>query len=247
MANVGSKGIVRYEETFMTENTATTAADGVAWLSTTDAGTDITRAATAGKGLHAYGVTDTGSADRAEWVSGLPIFTGQEGHSAVEIMLQLSAVTTVAFNFGFNDAVTGANNIIPASITTTTITGQSADGWIGLIYDTNADNDELHCHWRNGAVDTTTSIADLRMTGMAPTLAKWLYMKVEMQDAGSGNPVIATFLAIDHNGRSVEKRFTTSVDRDLPMYYYLGIENRTTTARTFYIKCPAWEQSIANM
>jgi len=247
MANVGSKGIVRYEETFATDNIATSGADGIGWIVSSDAGSAFARTVTAGKGLHLYGTSDTGAADRQEFVSDLAIFTGQEGHSSVEVMLQLGTITDVAFNFGFNDAVTGANNIIPAKIDSGTITGQSADGFVGIIFDTEATNDELHCFWRNGAVDTTTAIADLRMVGMAPTAAKWLYMKVEMQDRGSGNGVRATFLAVDHNGRSVEKVFNTTVDRDCPLCYYLGVECRGTAAKNIYIKCPNWEQAIANM
>ncbi len=246
MANMGSKGITRYEETFAID-TIGAAGDGVAWLQTNDAGTAFVRAVAAGKGLHVAGATSTGGANRHEFLSDSLMFTGQEGHSSVEILLQLGAVTDVAFNFGFFDATTGPNNIIPAKIDSVTITGQAADGFLGIIYDSNATNDELHCFWMNGGTDTTTLIADLRMSGIAPIASKWLYMKVEMQDRGSGKGVRATFLAVDSNGRSVEKVFNTSVDRDLPLNYYLGVENRTTTAVNIYLKGVAWEQTIANM
>ena len=85
------------------------------------------------------------------------------------------------------------------------------------------------------------------MVGMAPTNAKWLYMKVEMQDRGSGKGVRATFLAVDHTGKSVEKVFNTSVDRDLPLNYYLGVENRSASVHNIYIRCPSWEQTISDM
>ncbi len=246
MPNVGSKGIVRYEETFAAD-TIGSAGDGIAWGVSSDAGTTCARAVAAGKGLHLYGASSTGSADRQEFASDVLLFTGQEGHASVEIILQLDVVTNVAFFFGFNDATTASGNIIPVALSGTTFAQNSADGLIGICYDTAADNDELHCFWGNGAVKTTTPTADLRMVGVAPTAAKWLYMKVEMQDAGSGKPVIATFLAVDHNGRSVEKVFNTSVDRDLPLCYYLGVENRTSTARLAYARGIAWEQTIADM
>ena len=242
MANVGSKGIVRYVETLASDTIGS--GDGTAWAVTSDAGTTFARAVNTARGLHVYGTSDTGSADRQEFTSDVALFTGQTGHSSVEVMLMLGTITNVAFNFGFNDAVTGANSIIPAKIVTDTITGQSANAFLGIIFDTGADNDELHCFWRESAVDTTTSIADLRMVGMAPTASKWLYLKVEMQDRGSGNGVRATFLAVDHKGRSVEKVFNTSVGRTRPFYYYLGVENRTSSARTAYIKLPCWEQTI---
>ncbi|KKN22963.1 hypothetical protein LCGC14_0909660, partial [marine sediment metagenome] len=43
------------------------------------------------------------------------------------------------------------------------------------------------------------------------------------------------------------KVFNTSVDRDLPLNYYLGVINRTTTAVNIYFKGVAWEQTIADM
>jgi hypothetical protein len=86
------------------------------------------------------------------------------------------------------------------------------------------------------------------MNGMAPTAAQWLYMKVEMQDRGSGNGVHATFLAVDHTGKSVCKEFNTSVDRDCPLCFYFGVENRSGSATpSIYIKSPNWKQTIADM
>ena len=197
--------------------------------------------------MHVAGTTDTGAANRLEFLSDTLMFTGQEGYCSVEILLQLGAYTDVAFNFGFNDAVTGPNNIIPVKLDSVTFTRNAADGFIGLVYDSNATNDEVHCWWANGGTKTTTPTADLRMVGMAPTASKWLYMKVGMQDRGSGKGVRATFLVVDHNGKSVEKVFNTSVDRDLPLNYYLGVENRTTTAVNIYLRGIAWEQTISDM
>ena len=247
MPNVGSKGIVRYEETLAADNIGASQTDGIAWLQTNDAGTAFGRAVAAGKGLHVFGATSTGGANRHEFLSDTLMFTGQEGHSSVEILLQLGAVSDVAFNFGFNDAVTGPNNIIPVKLDSVTFTQNAADGFLGFVYDTSADNDEMHAFWGNGGTKTTTTTADLRMVGLAPTASKWFYMKVEMQDRGSGNGVRATFMCADHKGRTAEKVFNTSVDRDLPLNYYLGVENRTTTAVNIYLKGIAWEQTIANM
>jgi len=248
MGNVGSKGIVRYEETFAADNIGTSAGDGIAWLVTSDSGdTAIARAVAAGKGLHLTGATYATDNNRLEFLSDQLMFTGQEGHASVEIMLQFDVVTTLAFNFGFFDAVTGASNVIPAQLSGVTLAGSAADGFLGFVYDIDATNDELHCTWENGGVVTTTALADLRMKGIAPTAAKWLYLKVEMQDRGSGKGVRATFLAVDHNGKSVEKVFNTSVDRDLPLNYYLGVENRGAAVHNVYIRGVAWEQTISDM
>ena len=247
MANVGSKGIVRYEESFALAVPAGSGAAGVGWLITKDSNdTDFTRTVTAGTGLHLLGVSHGTSADRMEFLSDTLMFTGQEGHSSVEILLQLSAIINMSFFFGFNDAVTGVGEILPASLSTTVFTNNAADGCLGILYDTDADNDELHCFWADTATKTSETAATLRMTGMAPTAGKWLYMKVEMQDRGSGKGVRATFMAADHNGRSVEKVFNTSVDRTLPMNFYLGTIERSTTGRNVIIRCPAWETTIAD-
>lgn len=247
MANVGSKGIVRYEETFAAD-TIGAAGDGIAWIITNDTNdTAWARAVAAGKGLHAVGTLHATDNNRLEFLSDKFIFSGQEGHASVECLLQLSVVTDIAINFGFFDAVTGPSDVIPAQISGTTLTGSAADGFLGLVLDCDATNDEFHCTWENGAVVTTTALTDLRMKGMGLTAAKWFYMKVDMDDRGAGKGVRATFLVVDHTGKSVEKVFNTSVDRDLPLCWYLGLENRAATTHIAYLKCPAWEQTISNM
>jgi len=252
MANVGSKGIVRYEETFAADNVAGgaagsdgTVADGIAWLGSSDTGnTPFVRAMNTARGLHVAGATDaTGATDMIEFNGDQLMFYGQTGHSSAEIMVQFDDVTNMAFNFGFNDEVTDSSNLTPVSLSGTTWTS-NAGAFVGFVYDTDAGNDELHCFWVNGDVDTTTAIADLRMNGLAPTNSKWLYMKVEIQDRGSGNGVRATLMCADHNGRSAEKVFNTTVARTTALCFYFCMANRSASAHNCYIKCPAWEQTI---
>ena len=260
MANVGPKGVIRYEETFATDNIAGgtpgssdgAAADGIAWVCSGDSGnTAFARAVNAARGLHIAGATDaTGASDMIEICSDQIFMYGQTGHSSVEIIVQFDDVTNMAFNFGFNDDSLDDSNTLPIEIGTAAWTLNATDGFCGLVYDTGATNNELHCFWANGAVvgmtdaDSSVNGKAVRMTGMAPTNNKWLYMKVEIQDRGSGNGNRATFLAVDHNGRSVEKVFNTSVDRDLALCYYFGMENRTASAHNCRIRYMAWEQSI---
>ena len=80
---------------------------------------------------------------------------------------------------------------------------------------------------------------------MSLEVDQWLWLRVEMQDQGSGQPVRATFHAAQ-NGRTMTKEFTTSVDRDVALCWYLGVENRDALARGIFIKAPAWEQTIAD-
>ena len=253
MANMGPIGVVQYVETFATDTVAGgsagsggSAADGIAWLGSSDAGnTPFVRAVNAARGLHVTGATDaTGATDMIEFCGDKLMFYGQTGHSAVEILVQFDDVTNVAFNFGFNDESLDSGNVTPIALSGTTWTA-TASTFLGLVYDTDAGNDELHCFWVDDTNNTATAIADLRMTGMAPTNSQWLYMKVEMDDRGSGNGVRATFLAVDHNGRSVEKVFNTTVDRDNAFCFYFCMANRSASAHNCYILLPAWEQTRA--
>lgn len=247
MANVGPKGVIRHEENFVTDNIGTSAADGLGYLVSSDTGdTAPARAVAAGKGLHVTGATAATDNNLIELCGDSLMFAGQEGHASVEVLLQLDDITNVAFNFGFNDDVLDAGNTLPVELSGTTWT-TTASTFIGFCYDIDATNDELHAMWVDDDSDTSTAIADLRFKGVAPTNAKWLYMRVELEDRGSGNGVRATFLAVDHNGKSAEKVFNTTVDRDCPLCLYLGVENRSGSAHNVYIKGLAWEQAIADM
>lgn len=248
MANVGSKGIVRYEENFATD-TIGSAGDGVAWVVSNDSGTDFVRAVNTARGLHIAGATAATTDSMTEICGDTLMFTGQTGHSSVEMLVQYDAVTSLAFCFGFNDDSLEDSNTLPMELTTTAWASNSAT-FLGFCFDTAADNDELHCCWVNANVDCSATSAtlvegkSLRMVGLAPTASKWLYMKVEMQDLGSGSGVRATFMCADHLGRTAEKVFNTTVARTTPLCYYFGYEARADSARNCYIKCPAWEQTI---
>lgn len=252
MANVGSKGEVRYLETFATDSIAGgsaggdgSAADGIAWLGSADAGgTPFVRAMAAARGLHISGATDATDDDMTEFCGDQLMFYAQTGHSEVELMVQFDDVTNLAFNFGFNDDVLDASNTLPAELSTATWTSNAAT-FVGLVYDVDATNDELHAFWVDATVNTTTALASLRFNGMAPTNDQWLYMKVEIDDRGSGNGARATFLVVDHNGRSMEKVFNTSIARGTALCFYFGFENRSGTAHVCRIKLPGWVQSIA--
>lgn len=250
MANAGSKGMYEHIDDPMVSVIAAAAAAGVTWVAdATNGATDFARAVAAGKGLHYAAASDTTDDDMQEFCSNNLLFTGQEGQSYVEILMQLDSVDDVAFNFGLHDTVEevadGGTLPVELSGTTWTSTGST---FIGIVYDVDADNNELHCFWVDDDVDTTTAIANLRMNGMAPTADKWLYMRVDIQDRGSGNGVKATFLAVDSSGKSVQKEFNTTVDRDCPLCYHFSFENRGNSAATkCYIKHCNFGQSTADM
>lgn len=254
MANLGSIGITRHiDDPEVSEVNATPGASVTWGISSDTSDTAFAKAVAVGKGLHYAGATTTTDNNMIEFCSNDLIFSGQEGHSEVEILLQLDVITNISFAFGFNDDVLDDSNSIPVSLSTTTFTINATDAFCGFVYDTNATYDELHCVWVDGgtavSTDSTSSSggSTLRMKGMGLTAAKWLYMKVELDDLGSGNHTKATFLAVDHNGKSMEKTFTTTVDRNIGLCYYLGVQNCSATAHNCYIKHCNWAQSIADM
>lgn len=247
MANVGSIGITRHIDDPSVSTVNATAGAGVTWaLSSDSSDTAFAKAVAAGKGLHYAGATAATDDNMIEFCSNNLIFAAQEGHAEVEILLQLDDITNAAFFFGFSDDVQETANTIPVELETTTFTNRAATH-CGIVYDVDATNDDLHCHWADGGTNTTTAIADLRMSGMAPANAKWMYLKVELDDRGSGNGARATFLAVDHNGRSVEKTFNTTVTRSTALCYYFGYENRSASVHNVYIKHNNWAQTIPDM
>jgi len=250
MANAGSKGMFEHIDDPMVSVIADAAAANVTWVAeSADGATDFQRAVAAGKGLHYHSASDTTDNDMQEFCSNDLLITGQEGQSYVEVLMQLDSVDDVAFNFGLNDTVeeVASGATLPVELSGTTFTS-NASTFIGFVYDVDADNDELHCFWVDDDTDTSTAIASLRMIGMKPTASKWLYMRIDVQDTGSSGKLIATFLAVDHTGKSVEKRFQTTVDRDCGLCYHFSFENRANSAATnCYIKHCNLGQSTADM
>lgn len=252
MANVGSMGILRHIDDPSVTVIAAATATGVTWVS--DAGgaaTDFVKAVVAGKGLHYKGVMDASDNSLLEFCGNNTHFYAQEGHCEVEILIQFSAPTTHSFNFGFNDTVEDGN--LPIDLSGTTLTKTAAE-YCGFVYDgTDATNKNLHCVWVNGDTigqsdaDGKIEGQEIRMRGIGPTAAQWMYLKLSLDDRGSGNGARATFLAVDHTGISIEKVFNTTVSRSTGLVYHLAIENRTDDGGNVFIKHCNWAQTIPDM
>lgn len=252
MANAGSRGIVRHLDDPSITVIADATAAGVTWVS--DAGgsaTDFVKAGAAGKGLHYKGVMDAVNDSLLEFCGNDLIFAVQEGHCSIETLIQFEDASEHSFNFGFNDTVEDGN--LPMDFSGTTFTATATD-WVGFVFDgIDATNRDLHVAWvRNGTIGQSDSTGKVdgktvRMSGIAPIDAQWLYLKIDLQDRGSGNGAKATFLAVDHNGRSVEKVFDTTILRSTPFCWSLVIENRSATGGDVFLKCTDWEQTTADM
>ncbi len=236
MANVGSIGKTRYVEDWLTDNISTTSADGICWVNSSDTSdTAFARAAAAGKGLHCTGALTTTDNNLIELCHDTAYVFGQDGCHSIEVLMMLDDVTNVAFNIGFNDDSLDASNSLPAELATATWTTNAAT-FVGLVYDVDATNDDLHCMWVDDDNDSAETLANLRMNGMAPANSTWCSYRVEIQDRGSGNGVRAIFTFTDSYGRSCEKTFDTTVDRDCALVPYIGVENRSASAHNVYIK-----------
>jgi len=245
VAIAGRISTIEYSETFVADNISTGAADGIAWVVSSDSSdTAFARATVAGAGLVASGALHTTDNNMIEFCGDTTQFYAQNGHVAVECMLYVSSVADLAINFGFNDDSLDGGNTLPIELSGTTWTTTASTACV-LVYDVDATNDEWHCMWVDDDVDTTTAIADLRMRGMAPEASKWMYLRVELHDRGSGNGARASFM-VTQAGKSCVKEFNTNIDRDCALCWYLGLENRAETAHTVYVMAPGWKSSIAD-
>ncbi len=251
MANAGSVGILEHMDNPDVTIIADATAAGVTWVSDSPgSATDFAKAVAAGKGLHYAGALTAVDNELLEFCGNSLMFTAQEGHAQIEILVQYSVISDVAFNFGFNDTVEDGN--LPMDLSGTTLAA-TATAWAGIVKDFDATFDELHVAWVNGGTVGQTDSAGkvdgekVRMEGMSLTAAQWLYMKVEMQDRGSGLGARMTFTAIDHTGKSIEKVFNTSITRSTPLCFHYAVENRDATVRNLFIRMPNWKQTIPDM
>lgn len=244
MAASGSIGTIVHVEDFVNDTINTSAANGVGWVTAIAGGaTAFVRAAAAGYGLHALGVLSAADNDLIELCGDELYVYGQTGHNAIEVLFQASVVSALAINIGFNDDSLEATPL-PIELSGTTWTSNATD-FVGLVLDQDATNYEWHAFWVDDGSDTSTAIADLRLTGATFVANKWAMVRVEIQDRGSGNGVRATF-TYSQDGRSYEKVFNTSLDRDAALVPYIGFETRAATASNVYIKYVKTEQSIAD-
>lgn len=253
MANAGSVGILEHIDDPSVAIINVSVAAGKTWVTAGDGSdTPFVKAVAAGKGLHYAGALTTADNQMVEFSGNNLQFTAQEGHCQVEILAQWSLVSGLAFNFGFNDQVLETANSLPLELATTTISANSAS-FLGFVFDIDATNDKLHCGWVDdstvGQTDSTGNVDGqaIIMEEMAPTAGQWLYMKVELDDQGSGKKARATFTAIDHNGKSDTKVFNTTLDREVPLAFYYAVENRDAVGMSMYIRMPNWAQGIPDM
>ena len=244
MANSGSIGTIEYCENFLIDHINTSAGNGVGWVTAVAGGaTAFVRAVAAAQGIHAYGILSAADDDLLE-LCGDEIFVyGQQGYNMIEVLFQASVVSALAFNIGFNDDSLEASPL-PIELSGTTWTTNATDS-IMLVLDQDATNYDVHCMWVDDGSDASDAIADLRMKGATLAADKWAMVRLELQDRGSGKGLRATF-TFAQDGKTFQKEFNTSLDRDIGLVPYIGFETRAATASNIRIKYVKLAQSIAD-
>ena len=226
-----------YEDWMRGENIATSVADGVSWLTTADTGGTAGIVVADAEGPLAEVVLDSTDDDMGELAYHLVTFSGQNGQLSGEARVKISAgaINSVAFNVGFNDDALEDSNTLPAELSTTTFTSNSAT-FVGVVYDTDATNDDFHAFWVDDDTDSSEAIADLRMTGLAPVADEWFGVRVVLSDRGSGKGMLAEITVCEEStNKTVQKRFNTNVDRDALLTFGIWMENRATVAHSFQV------------
>lgn len=229
-------------EFFDYDNINTSAANGIRWLVSGDSSDTAFVATAAVEGPYAMGTLKNTNDNMIDIGHSLVTWCPQHGNLIMEVMFELDVITEVAFNVGFNDDALDDSNTLPVELASTAFTVNAAT-FIGLVFDTDADNDEFHSFWVDDSTDTTVSIANLRMHA-APTAGEWGIYKVELTDAGASNQAVATLTFIDHLGRGYTKQFNSTVDREALLTPYIGVENRASTAHIPKIKYIHVKKSI---
>lgn len=230
MASDTSRGFIEVFDDFIALGTA----DTEQWEGSSDTGggTGVVADGTAHRGGRWRLSTDTTDDDMSEGPCSGLAFEIQAGeiHFETRVMVETGAVDSVAINVGLNDDPTDASNTLPIELATATFTS-NATTFMGLVYDSDATNDDWHAFWVDDDADTSTGITSLRFTGSGPTADKWQTIRVSAYDRGSGNGAEGRFSIWDANsGNFFQKVFNTTVDRDAVLCTYVGMENRSTVA-----------------
>ena len=230
------------------DNISTAVADGIMWLNTSDAGGTAFAIVADAQGTIVQGATDGTDDDMIEIAHQLLAWTPAHGELYMEARVKISvgAVASGSFTVGFNDDVLEDSNALPVTLSGTTFTSNSST-FVGVVYDGAATNADVHAFFVDDDGDTTTPIADLRMTGITPVLNEWLTVAVRLtantpatvtqsEAATAGGSVVAEIDVVEEStGRYVQKRFATSIDRNVLLTPHIAMQNSGAVAHTFEI------------
>lgn len=250
MANglVGNAYKEIFEDWTGADNISTAVADGIRWLNTSDGGNTAFAIVAHNDGPVCQAATDATDNDMCELGYHLLTWSVQNGQLMMETRVRVSVggVDDIAINVGFNDDVLEDSNTLPVELATATWT-TNASSWAGIVYDADATNQDVHFMSVDDDNDLSTAIATLRFNGIAPVDNEWFGVNIQLNDAGSGNPAIATVTVVEEStGRSATKQFTTNLDRDVLLTPHIAFENRAGVAHTFEIDYIRVRQSRAS-
>ena len=222
-----STKVMEILEEFDADNIATSAADGIRWLVSSDSGDTAF-----GPGANLGGITARATISASdnrycEIGHGLLAWRVQDGYLNMEARCQLDVITNVACSIGFNDDILEDSNTLPVELSGTAFTSNSGT-FVGLVFDTDATNDDFHLFWVDADSDNSEPIADLRFSNIAPIAGEWFVINVSLTDRGSGLGARATVHIDTEGGLTAEKSFNTSIARGTLLTPHIGVENRST-------------------
>ena len=225
-----------FEDWTGADNIGTTVADGLLWLNSSDTGNTAFAIVADAQGPIAQAATDNTDNDMCEIAYHLLSWSVQNGELYMETRVKVVAdVDSVAFNVGFNDDVLEDSNTLPVELSGTTWT-TNASTWVGIAYDIDADNDNVHAMWVDDDADAVEAIADLRFNDITPVNDEWFGVGIRLSDRGAGRGVRAEFTVVEEStGKIAQKAFNTGVDRDVLLTPHIGFENRAGAIHTFEI------------
>jgi len=155
---------------------------------------------------------DTADADNFFFFTGP--FKPADGGAYMETRLKMTTITGAACFVGFSETLNAATPVMPAEISTSTVTYNGSGGMVGLAYDVDmATADWMAVCGDGGAVNVTAVDGN-----EAPVSDEWDVIRVEIGPSGR----VTSYL----NGRVVmDANSTLTVTSDL-FYACMGVENR---------------------
>ena len=165
---------------------------------------------------------DAGTDDNGRSDLSLGLHCRGDLNAVVYARLQISAITSVKFEMGFTDVISGTDAGAVNVLATPSFTATDFCGW---VMDTDDDGFLQAAGVDSGVVATKIE------PGLAPTAATYLGLVVALRDTN------AKFYVLDANGqKSYESEWMTgAVSADVLLTPWVFMQNRSATQRTMTI------------
>lgn len=164
------------------------------------------------------GNAGSGDAADASQLIGSTGYTLAAGATVLEARVKVSAITNVAFFFGWTDQKAALEVPVVSAASANTITTNATDA-IGFMFDTAMSTDDLWLVGVNNDVDETAQDA-----GQAPVADTYLTLRIVTNTSGDA--------AFYINGTQVGSTMTTAARTGVTLYPTIVASARATSSRT---------------